>query len=330
MLVPAAIANAAQSMRLNPLAAMRLDTPPDGAVTLQVRALAPQRSWLPLRLDRDTASLIDTVLRIVERGTPEGAQPAHLLHLWRAGLLLSAGESVGLAEDGAPEIERTDRAPRPWLPPAEAGARLWRRLFADFDALATGPAPAIAPECKALFEQGLPVPLPALLSRDEAERAAAYWWRLQEHGLLIGRSTENDRFSINNDPLGRALLHRLTPSIEALIGHKLRESYSYATVYEPGAVLDSHRDRPQCQYTVSVLLDFLPTPSDGRSPWPLEVELEAGAEPARYYQGIGDGVLFLGRALAHGRPRLGPGKRCLVLMLHWLDADFPDAEMDMS
>ena len=50
----------------------------------------------------------------------------------------------------------------------------------------------------------------------------------------------------------------------------------------------------------------------------------------RVRQAYRDGLLFCGRQLPHGRPAMTIPARSLVLMLHWVDSDFPDAEMDRS
>lgn len=333
---------APRALTLNPATAARLDAPDGRAAYLQLRTLAPRRSWRAQHLfpDGEEGALFRGALHLLDGGALGALEPATTTALWRAGLLLSAQERAGLpaeAEGATPEVETADAPPRPWLPPETAGATLWRRLFPDFDRLAAGPPHDPPPGAVADFAAGLPAWLPGLLPAGDVVAAAGVWRSLWRAGLL--RSVEEGRgYAVNNDPLGRVLLRRLTPTMEKVVGRPLRRSYSFAMHYEPGAVLPTHVDRLQCQYTLSLLLDYLPASpdgrsaalSDGRSPWPLEAEIKPNAPMTRYYQAPGDGMLFRGRELRHGRPVLTDGARSLVLMLHWLDADFPDADMDRS
>lgn len=342
MLNPPPFAFAPQALTLNPATAARLDAPNGRTAYLQLRTLAPRRSWRAWHIlpDGKEGALFRGALHLLDGGALDALEPTTATALWRAGLLLSAQERAALpreVEGVIPEVETADAPPRPWLPPGNAGAKLWRRLFPDFDRLAAGPPHEPPAKAIADFAKGAPAWLPGLLPADDVAAAAALWRSLWRAGLL--RSVEPGRGqAVNNDPLGRALMRRLTPTMEKVVGRPLRQSYSFAMHYEPGAVLPTHVDRLQCQYTLSLLLDYLPASPDGpgqplpdgRSPWPLEAELEPGAPMTLFYQAPGDGVLFRGRELRHGRPTLNHGARSLVLMLHWLDADFPDADMDRS
>lgn len=318
------------ALALNTAAAVRLDTAGGRAVALQWRCLAPRRSWQPLRLsaDGDRSDLFRTALRLLDGADAAACAPAAVLPLWRAGLLLTAAERALVPAGGAPEVETADAPSPPWLPPADAGARLWRRLHPGFDTFERPSCPPPAGTAAPTFAAGRWASLAGLLTSGEAAAAAGIWRQLDAAGLL--RPVDGRGSRINNDPLGRALLHRLTPVVEQVVGRRLRESYAYAMAYGPGAVLPMHVDRGQCEYTLSLLLDHLPLPADGRSPWPLDVETSPGASPARFHQAPGDGLLFCGRQLPHGRPAMTEPARSLVLMLHWVDSDFPDAEMDRS
>ena len=317
------------TFRRNGLAAVRLETCGGQPASLQYRALASRRSWRPLILSADgkQAGLFKAVRHLLDGGAVDTLPPVVVATLWQAGVLLFRDEQPGLPEDEPPEVESVESLPQPWLPPEEAGARLWRRLFPDFDSIIASLSPAIPAGVPERFACGLPVFLPGLLSAGDAAAAAALWRRLAT--LKLPRRLERG-FAINNDPLARAFLRRLTPTVETITGRALRESYSFAMYYEPGAWLRTHFDRLQCEYTMSLFLDYHPAAADGRGAWALEVETAPDTEPERYYQAPGDAALFCGRRLPHSRPPLPEGHHSLVLMLHWVDADFPDAEMDQS
>ncbi len=318
------------ALALNPAGAARLEMSEGRTVGLHWRGLAPRRSWRPLRLTAqgERAPLFHAARRMLEAGVAEPLSPAITLPLWQAGLLLTPAELSMLPPGLSLQLERAETPVAPWLTLETAGRHLWRHLSTDIDLLAQAPTPQPTDADRACFAAGRWTWLKALLTPHETAMAAAIWRRLANASLLTPIGNRGDR--INNDPLGRALLHRLTPVIEQVVGRSLRQSYSFAMDYGPGAELMPHIDRAQCEYTVSLFIDYLPPPADGRSPWPLEVELSPGDGFTPFFQAPGDGVLFRGRELRHGRPPLAEQARCLVLMLHWVDADFPDADMDRS
>ena len=81
----------------------------------------------------------------------------------------------------------------------------------------------------------------------------------------------------------------------------MKPTFLYFASYRPGAVLPAHRDREECEYSISLLLDFVPEP-EGLNPWPIFVELpERLGEPIPIHLGIGDMLLYRGRELLHYR-----------------------------
>jgi hypothetical protein len=317
---------ASNALVLNPAAAARLELSRGRAFALHWRGLAVSRSWWPLRLTAagPQASLFRVAWELLETGHVGPLASAVALPLWRAGLLLTPTERARVPDGPGPELERVE-APWPdWQPPDTAGQRLWRRLFADVE------IPSIrargAEGGAAGFAANRWAFLPGLLTATQAARIAAVWRQLEFRDLL--RPAGDRGVCINNDPLGRAMLGLLTSEVEHLVGRPLRQSYSFATTYGNGARLDAHTDREQCEYTVSIMLDHRPGTA-GRDFWPLEVRTRPDAA-TQFLQAPGDGVLFCGRELPHGRPALPPGASALVLMLHWVNADFPDAAMDRS
>ena len=138
---------------------------------------------------------------------------------------------------------------------------------------------------------------------------------------------QSDRFYAHNDPAARVVQRALRPAVERIVGVPIKGSYTYASLYCGAATLDKHTDRPQCKYTVSLLIDHRPAPSDGRSSWPVEVYLGAGAPPVACFQSLGGGLLFRGHEIPHGRPALATDEECWVILLHYVDAGF-DGPLD--
>lgn len=324
------------NLRLNPRTAAHVVG--DRPLRLQARSFASRRSWRPLNLLDDDSRLASRVLKLLEEGPDarvDGFTRDETLLLWRHGLLISPEERDPREPSASPrpEITREEDGPA-WAPPDEAGARLIRRMYPDmspfFDA---PPRSRPTPRDIALWGRGFAfekqLALPGLLGQGEATMLASYYRRLIESDLLISFA-EPSRLTINNDPVGRVLLRRLAPTIQGIVGRPIEDSYTFAAEYMAGGVLEMHTDRLQCEYTVSLLIDYDPLPSDGRSPWPLEIASPGGDQPIRYFQAPGDGVLFKGREAPHGRPRLPDRDRCLILMLHYVDADLPAEDRDLS
>src|SRR5262249_53384975 len=109
------------------------------------------------------------------------------------------------------------------------------------------------------------------------------------------------------------------PLMGAVVGRPIKPSYTYTACYESGSELPRHTDREQCEYSISLCIDFEPEPN-GATPWPLYLETPRGV--AAVHQALGDGLLYRGRLLPHYRFRLGPRCRSTSLFLHYVDADF--------
>jgi hypothetical protein len=83
------------------------------------------------------------------------------------------------------------------------------------------------------------------------------------------------------------LLQDLTPHFEQASGLKLYPTYSYARLYTTqGEELKNHRDRPACEISATLTLDF-----EG-DVWPIYVgDNEDKSNPTQIKMSIGDAVL---------------------------------------
>lgn len=116
------------------------------------------------------------------------------------------------------------------------------------------------------------------------------------------------------------LLLRLLPQIELLTGHRLLPTYSCLRIYEPGAVLPRHTDRPACEISLSLALQ-----PDPQVPWPLYVETLTGeAVPA--HLAAGDGLIYKGIERPHWREAF-TGTEMIQTFLHYVRADGPYAHL---
>jgi hypothetical protein len=135
-----------------------------------------------------------------------------------------------------------------------------------------------------------------------------------------------------------AFLWGLTPAIATVTGLDLLPTYDYLRLYREGDVCRVHSDRPSCEHSLSLTLDY----SDGEA-WPLEVGERAIPAPlARVdddfggapYRSLsmqpGDAVLYNGVHRRHGRITPNPNAWSAHLFLHWIERDgaFADHAFD--
>lgn len=139
------------------------------------------------------------------------------------------------------------------------------------------------------------------------------------NGVHLGDLQTPSRYVAYNEPVARFFQHQLAPAVSQVVGHQVRPSFCYSASYVKGPGLPLHRDRLQCQYTLSVLIDLWPEPSH-RARWPFI--LATAPLPTRVHQALGDGLLFLGRDIAHGRPAMHKLQFSTSLLFHYVDMDF--------
>ena len=121
----------------------------------------------------------------------------------------------------------------------------------------------------------------------------------------------------------------LTPTISRIVGLDLLPTYDYLRVYREGDVCKVHSDRPSCEHSVSLTLDY----SDGAA-WDLELGKEHLPAPSAKVDEtfgdqpytalsmqVGDAVLYKGVNHRHGRTTPNPNAWSAHLFLHWVERD---------
>jgi hypothetical protein len=147
-----------------------------------------------------------------------------------------------------------------------------------------------------------------------------YYRRLvRTGGMYLGDAQTSCRYACHNEAVSRFFHHQLTGAISKIAGEKLKPSYTYVVSYQGGAELEPHTDREQCEFTLSILVDY-PPEQERESPWPLCIQ--PGKRAVRVIQNVGDAVLFCGRQLPHFRPKLVEGFTSTTMLLHYVREDF--------
>ncbi len=135
----------------------------------------------------------------------------------------------------------------------------------------------------------------------------------------LGDGQAPGRCIAHDEPVARFFHRQLTQTVSDATATLIDPSYSYVTLYQPGADLPPHTDREQCEYTLSLSFDSTPEP-EAQVPWPLALMTAEGA--LGVWQFLGDGLLFRGRYLSHWRSRIPDGHTASSILFHYVDLGF--------
>jgi len=103
------------------------------------------------------------------------------------------------------------------------------------------------------------------------------------------------------------------------VGEAIKPSYVYLGSYLSGAELKKHTDRKQCEFSVTLCLDFSPEP-DLATSWPIRLDTLEGT--VKVYQALGDGLVYQGTKMPHYRHRLAEGHTSTSIFFHYVPANF--------
>ena len=116
-----------------------------------------------------------------------------------------------------------------------------------------------------------------------------------------------------SDTLSESILVELLPRMKEITGiPELFPTYSFARFYENGQYLVKHKDRPSCQYSIT-----LPVASFDETPWSIYVENNAVDLK------MGDIVVYKGCEALHWREPF-EGTWQVQLHLHYVDSSNPE------
>jgi hypothetical protein len=140
--------------------------------------------------------------------------------------------------------------------------------------------------------------------------------------LPLGDNQVSDRYRLHSEVVASFFHPQLTGMISRIAGEPVKPSYVYFASYQPGSALPRHTDREQCEFSLSLLVDYDPNP-DGPCGWPLYIEdpTPPGVIGAANL-GPGDAVYYRGRELPHFRDPLPAGHQSTSLFLHYVREDF--------
>jgi hypothetical protein len=172
----------------------------------------------------------------------------------------------------------------------------------------------------ALFRERGYAPLAGLIHPFHVAALRRYYRYLIRSGALrLGDGQSSRRYVAYNEPVARFFHHQIAASLSAIAGEPLKPSYVYLASYLSGAELMKHTDREQCEYSVTLCLDFSPEAAL-ETPWPIQLDTPTGT--VTVYQAVGDGLAYRGTRLPHYRSKLGEGQTSTSIFFHYVAADF--------
>jgi hypothetical protein len=121
---------------------------------------------------------------------------------------------------------------------------------------------------------------------------------------------------IHSSEAGNYLFEKLTPKIVELVGSSVVPRYSYVRVYKEGGILPLHVDRPGCEVTVTITLDY-----DAKALWPIFLLTEKVISATL---DKGDALLFDATKFLHCR-RAFEGQSWTQATLHYVIGQASDA-----
>lgn len=82
-----------------------------------------------------------------------------------------------------------------------------------------------------------------------------YYCETIKNNVWILGDKQSNRYKAHNEPMSRFLHYECLPLIERIVGKSMKPTYTYLSSYVKGANLPPHTDRPDCEYTVSFIVD---------------------------------------------------------------------------
>lgn len=146
-----------------------------------------------------------------------------------------------------------------------------------------------------------------------------YRYLIRTGAIELGDGQSPRRYVAYNEPVARFFHQDIAATLSAVAGESLKPSYVYLASYLSGAELKKHTDREQCEFSVTLCLDFSPEPIL-ETPWPIR--LDTPTSTVTVYQALGDGLAYRGTRLPHYRDALGEGQTSTSIFFHYVAADF--------
>jgi len=146
-----------------------------------------------------------------------------------------------------------------------------------------------------------------------------YRHEIRAGNIRLGDEQSSRRYVAHNDGVARFFHHQIANAVAPVVGEAIKPSYVYLASYLSGAELKKHIDRAQCEFSVTLCLDFSPEPQLATS-WPIHLDTPKGT--VTVYQALGDGLVYRGTKVPHYRSPLAAGHTSTSMFFHYVPAGF--------
>jgi hypothetical protein len=146
-----------------------------------------------------------------------------------------------------------------------------------------------------------------------------YRYAIRKGAIWLGDDQSPRRYVAHNQSVARYFHHQIASVVSAIAGQPVKPSYVYLASYLSGAEIKKHIDREQCEFSVTLCLDFSPEPKSA-TPWPIRLETDHGN--IAVYQGLGDSLLYRGTSVPHYRDILPQGYTSTSIFFHYVPENF--------
>ena len=179
---------------------------------------------------------------------------------------------------------------------------------------------SIVKKCAQQFQEREYAPLRHLIHPFHlAALRRCYRHAIRRGDIRLGDEHVPRRYVAHNDAVARFFHNQIANVVSAVVGETVKPSYVYLASYLSGAELKKHTDRQQCEFSVTLCLDFSPEPQSATS-WPICLETKEGS--VAVYQALGDGLVYRGTRLPHYRGRLADGHTSTSIFFHYVHENF--------
>jgi Rps23 Pro-64 3,4-dihydroxylase Tpa1-like proline 4-hydroxylase len=166
-----------------------------------------------------------------------------------------------------------------------------------------------------LIKQNNYIYIPNFISPERANELAKNFINFCKQQKLSGDSQAENSHSAYNYIDFLELLCEKTPEIGRFLGETVLPTYSYARVYKEGSVLERHRDREECEISLTLHLS-------GDADWPIYIQKPSGEEVSLDLN-TGDAMMYLGCQADHWRDKF-KGKEYVQVFLHYVRSRGPN------
>jgi hypothetical protein len=190
----------------------------------------------------------------------------------------------------------------------------------DYDSIRARQWSETVSSCSTQFRQKGYAPIAGLIHPFLISALRRYYRNLIRTGKIdLGDGQSSLRYVAHNESVARFFHRQLAPAVSAIAGEPVKPSYVYMASYQPGAILKKHTDREQCEFSITLCVDYSPEPCRA-TPWPLHLHTRSSV--VTVFQGLGDGLLYRGRELPHARDPLPDGHTSTSIFFHYVRAGF--------